>query len=86
MIVIISLLSHKTHNVLLWMMMRTLTLVMMAKKHQMTMFIMNRDPRIPMPQLVVLPCLESLGCCNLALFKGVNHYGICTNWLIFLST
>jgi hypothetical protein len=55
------------------MMIRTHTLTMMVAMHQMTMIIMNLNPKIPIPKLVMLPHLESLGHCNLTLFERVNH-------------
>lgn len=55
------------------MIMKTLTLMMMARRHQMIVIIMNHNSKIPIPQLIVFPHLKLLMHCNLALFKRVNH-------------
>jgi hypothetical protein len=37
---------------------------------------MNHNPKITTPQLVIVPHLESIGCQNLTLFKGVIHLAL----------
>jgi hypothetical protein len=40
-------------------------------KAQMIMTIMNNGSKMPIPQLVLVSCLLSIGCHNFGMFKGV---------------